>query len=142
MADHTPTAWDLDVRSFMSDLLRTPFAADRPGEYVVTLAVTMANEVQKTREMRVRKVLDAELDGQLAVFAEQQKMAPNPLPSHLPKGTRISMEDDEALSELSLRVLEDGRIVYYGTWARSNADGYWSADEINWEHWRRAGGKS
>jgi len=140
MKNDTPTAWDLDIRSFMSDLLRGYFAArpvnTPPGEHLVKQAVLMADEVQKVRGERGWKEGVAFLEGQALVrdaerLAGWYRGAPDMLPPLLPIGTRIHGATEIATSIVELQKMH-GEPVYYGEW--NGGTGYWPANEIDWEH--------
>ncbi len=73
--------------------------------------------------------------------SDERKVAPNPLPAHLPIGTRAGGSQGEvATTIVSFEQLNDGRVVYVGEWGGRR--GHWAAVDIDWEFWRRSGGKS
>lgn len=145
MAEHTPTAWDLDVRSFMSDLLRGSFSAqplNMPGVHLINQAILMADEVQKARGARAIEAGERAVEGaieELGLVVEARRGypagAPDKLPPYLPVGTRIAGEDEESLSMLERRSVGYGRVMYYGRF--SGGPGWWDARDIDWEHWSR-----
>jgi hypothetical protein len=138
MAAHTPTAWDLDVRSFMSDLLRGPSsgAFPVPDRSLICVALAWADAVQKARDDRVRKLFTETPGDTPKVERRSWEYAPDKLPASLPIGTRVYGDNETALSVVELRKVDD-RAVYYGRWSRFEHDGWVWTSDIDWEHWSR-----
>jgi len=142
MKEHTPTAWDLDVRSFMSDMLRDYSRAHPvntpPGEHLVKQAVLMADEVQKVRNERGWKSGVAFLEGEALRWEAERKATPTPLPKILAIGTMTLSGEWTVVDAVHLTADER---CYEGTWAfKTDLTKSAALDvrTIDWESWHRA----